>query len=374
MYKVVFLILSLISAAHAQLNFSLESDGSYSSNIFSNYNETPDYVSTLGAAVNQDWIGSASGYRLYYRGEYNSYKELPVLTWQNHQIGTSFYTDWNGQANRLNVGLSFSKRLHGDELQWYEQWQVLANAQVKWTLQPQLFAYTGLMLRWRTYTSLAPFSYRQGTAFARISRFFDTGTTVMAEFQVTGKNYVPNSSVSDVADLPLVVTHGDGSSIQWLGTFKLAQALTAKTGLNLEMLLRRNPQSEIRYLGNDNGVYYSDEELFDDVLSYHGEEIFTTLKQMLPWSAKLNVGAGVLFKRYDNRLAADIYGVPFPDQRLRTDQRRLVWLTLEKTIPIKTAWQPLALILSWTRLTNDSNDPYYQYTGSYWSLGLNFGL
>ena len=170
--------------------------------------------------------------------------------------------------------------------------------------------------------------------------------------------------------MPAVFNVGTGSGQQIVTLLRVAQSLFHKTGLSAEYLVRRNPNSSVRYLGTQEGFYFSDEELFDDVFGYQSQEVSAALKQMLPFKMSLQIGGSQSYKNYKNRLATQLDGIPFADLRLRRDSQFVFWMQWEKPLKIAENWQPITLRVSWTNWRNESNDPYYKYHMSYWSFGL----
>jgi hypothetical protein len=201
-----------------------------------------------------------------------------------------------------------------------------------------------------------------------LSKFFNSGTSLITEFDFMQKRYLnQDSPISDFSGLE---TEGDGQSRQIVGLVRLAQAVGTTTGISAQVLIRRNLSSSVRYLIDYDGYYYSDEELFDDVFGYEAEQFNITLKQKLPWNVQASIGATYLLKHYSNRLALDVDGYAFDDLRLRDDQRLIGSFSLSKAWKYSSAMPPISLTLDVSMMNNRSNDPYYMYKTSYFSFGL----
>lgn len=364
------IILAATSLVFGQMGFSINTQSGYASNAFANYNMLPDYYTTVNATINNDWLGDSNGLRWFYRGSLNAFQKYTSRTYQNHTTGVNVYQNLGEYGNRINAGFDMSKRLHSDDYEWYEMVQYYLYANGKFILADQLYGYVGLNVRWREYNMLEAFSHSQTVLFARISRFFDTGTTLIFEADFLRKSYYPAGETSNLENLPEIATIGDGSSQQFVGLIKGAQSLTATTGLSLQLKLRRNFNSSVRYLGTTSGYYYSDEALFDDVYGYNSEEFSATLKKHLPWRMRLSLGSNLRLKHYDKRLALDLTGTPFTDERLRRDDKWVNWISLSKSVRLASNISPMSISINWSYINNNSNDPYYDYNSNYFTIGL----
>ncbi len=220
----------------------------------------------------------------------------------------------------------------------------------------------------RSYANLAPFTHSRSLFYSRSSWFFATGTTLIVEGDLMSKRYGSDQTGSSA--LPDVYTTGDGSSVQALLSLRAAQGLSRRIGVSGEYQLRRNLSTTTRYIGNSEGFYYSDEELFEDVFAYHGDAVLLNYRQELPWAMRLTLSGRREHRAFDNRPAADLLGEPFADGRLRDDRRTVYTIEWQKRLVLKSGWSPLTLNLTWSSLKNGSNDPYYDYRSNFWGAGL----
>ncbi len=366
----LFTMMFFPAALLAQPGFSVQSSGGYTNNVFSNYRTLPDYYTDFNVYANNDWLYENHGLRAYYDGNVTMFDRYRDKNYFNHEFGLSFYHDLNEKGDRLNAGTGVSKRNHSDTYKWFELNEAFIYVNTRIKLMDQLYGYMGLKVTNRNYKNLDAFSHWQLMSFARISRFFDSGTTIIVEADLLSKNYIPSTEKSFIEGFPETVTIGDGYSRQAVALFRMAQALSLTTGLSGQVLVRRNLSNSVRYLGTADGFYYSDEEVFNDVFGYNAREMDLTLKQILPWKMKLSAGSMLKLKDYNNRLAMDLEGNPYPDERFRNDKRWINWFTLEKTIRLSQAVDPLALSMGWTSVKNRSNDAYYDYRTSYFSFTI----
>ncbi len=362
--------LLFISISQAQISLEIENQNGYSSNSFANYKIQPDYYSIWSLQARKDWIQSESGFRLYYQGNAGLYQTYNDRNYHRQGLGVAYYRylDTN-QTNMLYAEWSASKRFHSELYRWYETTDFDGYVNLKWAVMPQLYLYAGLALNGSQFKNLEAFSNWQHTLYLRLGRFFNTGTTIMAEIDVINKAYNPESSVETSDLFPDVVTLGEGTSQQIATMLKLAQSLGKGTGLSGQALIRRNTRNSVRYLGASSGYYYTDEELFDDVFGYESEEFTLQLKSRILWGVTATLGSNIRLKDYQNRLALDLEGVAFEDERLRKDTRTFSWIELKRPLGLGTI-PPLQIGVRYGILDNESNDPYYDYRSSYFSISL----
>ncbi|MBN1478656.1 hypothetical protein JXA70_00130 [candidate division KSB1 bacterium] len=367
--RIIYLILAASSFTFGQVGFSAHTESGYVSNIYANYRQIPDYVQHFQGFLNYDFISSAQGLRTFYQGSATLFEKYNVRNYLMHKIGLSYYRYTHQNKAKVNAGLDVDGRLYSDDYKWYEYKQGYFYANIKAIVKPQLYAYVGVNTRIRSYDNLPPYSYQQNVAFVRLGNFFNSGTSVITEFNYMQKSYL-NKDASPIESFSDVQTNGDGQSEQCVGLLRIGQALGAKTGTSAQILLRRNLKSSVRYLINDAGYYYSDEELFDDPFGYNAEQFSLTLKRKLPWSLQASIGGSYTEKHYVNRLALDLAGVPFEDVSVRDDQRFVGWLSLSKAWKYSSSLAPVTLTLDISVMKNRSNDLYYNYRTSYFSFGI----
>lgn len=368
-YQIIGVLLIATTVALGQAGFSYDTHSGYTSNAFANFNTLPDYYTNINASLNHDWIKESNGFRWYYDGSLDLFKKYSNRNYHNHKTGISYYNYFGEKGHRLNSGFFIGKRFHSEDYAWYQILQYNSYVNFKFILRDQTFGYMGLNLLWRDYENLDVFSHYQTLMFLRISQFFPSGTTLIAEANLLTKSYNSTGSTSEIDELPEIFTLGQGNSQQFVGKIKTAQSLSSTTGISLLFLLRKNLKTSVRYLGTTTGLYYSDEELFDDVFGYSSEEFTATLKKRFHNKIEISMGAYYKLKHYENRLALDLEGYAFKDERLRSDNKLVPWLSLKKSFKLNSL-RPITLSLNWSYINNKSNDPYYDYSSSFMSVGL----
>ncbi|MBN1543495.1 DUF560 domain-containing protein [candidate division KSB1 bacterium] len=360
----------LPSLLYARIGLTVDAQGGYASNIVSSYRQIPDTYQALQGQLHYRWIDSNTGVQLAHRAEYTTYNRTPDRDGLTHALSFDLYHNLKEQGDKVNAGVEARTRLHSELYDWSEYRQGRAYLTYKTVFTNRLYAYIGWEGRIRSYPQLGFFSYHYNREYLRLSRFFDSGTTLIFQVETAQKDYLNESVSSMIPGFTELITLGDGASRQLLTSLRLARALSAGTGVSGEFSLRRNLKSSVRTLGTTDGYYFSDEELFDDPFSYESEGVELTVKQRLPALWLIQAGTLLLAKHYRNRLALDLEGYAFADQRTREDQRSVFWFSLSKSFKAYPDWNPLTLSLDFSWMHNRSNDPYYDYHLSALSLGV----
>ncbi|HPG82964.1 MAG TPA: hypothetical protein PKY55_06790 [bacterium] len=370
LYTLLILLL-FVTAASGQISAALENQTGYISNAFSNHAALPDWYTALDGALNQDWTGERGGLRLHYDGSATLFRQYSERNHHSHEAGLAAYLLMGESEHRLDAGLQAGGRFHSESYQWYEQEQLQAYASLKFIAAPQWYTYAGVSWNLRRYPELTPFSHQRTQLYGRSSWFLPTGTTLIAEADLLFKSYTSAENEAQAAYSD-VATSGEGNSSQLLMLVRAAQALSAKSGLSLEYQLRHNLASSTRYLAGADSLYYSDEELFEDFFAWHGTAVQMSLRQELPWGMRLTLSARRELRSFDDRPAADLLGEPFADGRLREDRRSTLAIDFEKKVRLDEEGSALLIALNGAWLQNASNDLYYDYRNSWWSLGFSW--
>jgi hypothetical protein len=368
MKRWTLLLLVWPTLALTQLKMELEAESGYTSNAFNNYTQAADYYTTLSVQANYDRMSDYSGWRGFYSGSLEAFKQYRERTYQLHGLGITHFRLWGEKGHRWQSGVTVQKRLHTEEYRWYEMQQWTAYTNVNYLLSDAFYFYTGANLQYRNFSLFKAFSYEQQNVFGRLSWFSAAGTSVSVEANLLVKNYLHSASTSGPEELPDLMAVGSGSSRQAVLGLRVAQSLSPTIGISLAVQQRINMNNSLRYLGNVDGYYYSDEELFDDFYGYHGVDISPTIKKLFNHGVSASLGATWQHKQYDNRQAAQFDGTLYDDGRLRDDKRLLWWVGVEKKWSLAAGVAPLVMSLRYTNIQNHSNDSFYHYNSGWFGV------
>jgi hypothetical protein len=253
--------------------------------------------------------------------------------------------------------------------------------------------------RSRTYRSLPEFNFHEARCSLQINRYFRTKTTLLGRIEAAFKRYLEPMVSERVVEIRIPNTPRGKKQQKWRKkqgdptpstvertirtetpaarisqvavSVRIAQALSASTGLSVQALARRNPSGTGRYLTFEASGYADDDLLFDDPFNYESEEFSIECTRKLPWSIQGKAGWEGAWKRYD-RPALDWNGEPVGGLR-RTDRRSLAWISLVKPVEIPGLGRAVSVAFSATFFSNRSNDPYYHCTDAIYGVGVLWG-
>ncbi len=269
---------------------------SYDSNAFHNYLGLNDKIGRGNLYFNYDNEGENDILRVYYQANYFRFQNYQDRNFLYHEMGLAYVRSIAG-GSYFYSGIKVSNRSNKELYNYYNYNQFLAYVNVK---SPWLGNHFqgGYRLRERTYKNLDGFSYWEHYVFLRLNRSFKTKTSLTMESSYGYKNYLAQTFVTTVYDstfmggrsgrmggkrVRTIVSVEDVPSAQlWTSSIRVAQSVTATTGLSLQVLYRYNFNSEARYLTAIQSGYTTEDELFDDPYSYKGLEYSAQITQLLP--------------------------------------------------------------------------------------------
>ncbi len=367
------LVLLWSTVSYGQIHLKTELYGGMTDRAFPTINGEPEQYTSLSTTLHRDWMNNQNGMRLSYEGNLTIYRQITERQYHNHNLGIQTYHLFNDRS-RLDAGISGDRLFRTGAYEWTERHSWTAFLRLKHLISDQVYLYLGSALDRTQYHELSPFSNDQGSLYLRLSRFFNSGTTLIGETNWLFKSYQPEQSVTLPEGFGEIITVGSGSAQQLVTMVRLAQSLGTRTGISLETLYRHNLTSMSRYMGSTSGIFYSDDMLFDDIFGYNSLENTLTLKTRLSGGFNISASTGYKDKSYQLRQALDLSGNPFEDGRLRSDQRMTVNLTLSKALTLAESLYPLTLSLYTGWVDNRSNDPYYGYSSTSFAFAISSGF
>ena len=274
----LFLFVFLPSAAWAQLQARLSTSTGYSSNAYANAFGSPDKTSRLYGSVSHGWFSDHGGVKIAYLGSLLYFQNTMERTNHQHGLAADFYSDIDKIRSQMNIGLFISANRYSESYDWYNQYAFSGHMDMKTFFSPHLYGYIGLGIERQNYQILDLFSNTRISSYIRLSRFFESGTSVITELDFYQKNIKPESGIALPPEIPQVITLGNNQSQQLTALLRVAQSVTPSIGLAAEGLMRKNISNSVRYLQSLSGAYYSDEMLFDDIFGYNSWEYMLNLK------------------------------------------------------------------------------------------------
>jgi hypothetical protein len=154
-----------------------------------------------------------------------------------------------------------------------------------------------------------------------------------------------------------------GQGIQFFSVSSLlTQSLGSKIGLNFSIMRQwilsgHNPFTAVQ-------DFYKIENPFYDRFSWQGYHIESHLTMLIPWFIELETGYEYSDKRFPG--IDSLSPMEEPLGLTRKDHRVQVDASLQKN------WARISIFLSYAYIINHSNDPYFDWSGHFFSVGFNW--
>lgn len=339
----------------------------YTDNLFQSHTERGDWIQQ----VSFDLDTARPGMAAYYTGQMNLYSEYEDLYTQSHTIGLS--TSRSGSDRRLLTGdLSATLRAGRSAYDYRDYVELDGWLAGRTYLQRSLMLRAGAGLRRRDYRHAQGFSYLEPSAYAQLSRFLPTRTTVMLGLDAGLKRYL--GEASDDSTAIYVRTWDDDAQALVSLWGRVAQSLGPRTGLQLQYTRQSLWAGAPRYRRPEE--YDPVGELFDDGYSHSGHEVRATLKHRGLAGVDATLVAHWNRRTYEGRPALDLEGLPIADDDVRRDRRTGLRVRLDRRLSPRQlpALRGVTLRLEGSLLETSSNDPYYTTSVRVVSLSLELDL
>ena len=366
MKRLLVCLFALCAPSAAQIVPTVNLYTTYTDNLFLSASKRGDLINA--AYIDLDYISSAD-LGLYYSGSANVFSDNTDLFSHLHALGLSFSHPLGSDGLLLaggELGLRLDRPLYS-----YRDFAVgRAFASLKGYLRPELLARLSYNARYQHFLNAADYTYLEQRIAAQLTRYLPSHTTLQMSGEFGLKTYAQPAEAAPSANLSSRPGQ-DRNLLQWVGRTRVAQALGANSGLQLEWVLRRNLTRQSRFAAP---VFYNpDDDLFDDRYSYQGGQIGTTLKYLGPWHSELVGRLQREHRDYDSRPAYDLDG--FPTGRSASETRRSASLGISRTYyPENSRIQQVDIEVEWLYRTIDSNDAFYDASARSYSMGIQLGF
>ncbi|MGA9120929.1 MAG: hypothetical protein WB699_16300, partial [Bacteroidota bacterium] len=327
-------------------------------NTFNNSYQIADRISEATLNAGHLWEGDMSLVDATAAGALNYFALAPSRTFYSLMgtVRAQTLLDAEG-GNLLEATAQYGVRNNRDEYTLFDHRQFAASLGGReyvgdsWTIKE---AYT---FRLATFPSLESLNYAEHTLALQGGTTWSTRTTFIARVEYGIKTYI-------TADSSGLRTSGSGrhsSSLsspgvsQLVGSLKIAQGITGKTGISLLGQYQGSLAKESRYVSFGEGTV-SDDELFDDRYGYDGPLFNLGLTQIAGDDVRLQAAASYQRRLYTLRPALAMDGITVLALQ-RIDERTA--FSLEAIIDLPLGGTTLSLLYEY--IVNSSNDPLYTY-------------
>jgi len=395
----VVYLLSVFQLANAQWNFNLSYDQEYNDNPFRFPETQQSWISSLQFGAEKE----INKFTVGYYGNYSHFNNFLDRNFYLHQMalfGGSDTTSWGifeeQRVNKSGYNIYDYKNLNGIFRHRFSIAGMVANWQGK--VQFNFYEQLSELNNWKLNSN---FSFHKS---------FQTRTTIIAGIGIDYKNYLNSSQLieaepdTNISQMNFSTTsilnemenghgkgggkgyrHGDGdgyltqnsyinfedpSVVQLSFWLRLAQSITATTGLAFQYYNRTLLSGQDRFISNISYSYQQKSEIFNDPLGYESHSFSSEFTKLLPLEITLKFSASYLTKNYSSQ-GIYVDEENYDEFTLRSDKYKTAYLSLKKNFDfIKSSVFGLNLIYQW--INNDSNSYWYNYKNSYSSIGLEF--
>lgn len=359
------LVLSVCNASESAavpVSFRAYATTAWTDNLFQSQSERGETIQQLAFDVDLTRAGLAG----YYTGRVDLYGEYEDLFTQTHTAGL-VSSRGVGRRQRLTGDLQVTWRASGAAYDYRDYLEARGTLGLRRFLRPTLMVKGRAGLASRNYRHAGDFSYVEPTAWAEVSRFLSSGTTLVAGTRAGIKAYLRDST----ADSTSVWSRSASSGSQVLASvwLKVAQSLGRNSGLQLQYWRQSLWTGQSRYRQPDD--YAPVDELFDDDYGYSGPAWRVTLKHLRDRFEGVLI-AGRAKRHYEGRPALDLDGLPLGETR--ADRRANLRLRMSRHIFTPVPATDAILRFEASAISVASNDLFYDTAMRLLSLTLEVGF
>lgn len=401
MKKILVLIamLALMGRAAAADTLVLSFHHYATDNLFQMKSAVSDQISQ----VDLSWDKSLNSFSLFANADYSYLRQSSGLSDFRLSGGTDYLLTL-GQKTGLYFSLEGGAALFRSEYEDFNHSAVRAIVALKTYLTPTSILKINATTEYRNY-HLSLFDFVSQSLFASLDKYFETRTTLKADFGWGYKYFLhpiivyDTSSASTSTSLAAAAsTVGSGASglagvqsgpgPRWggqsgRGSMFASTSSQSAPGLGIQIASISGIAAQgigdsigLRFAGtrqwrlSGGSPYTSVEEYYMvdnptyDQFSWTGYALSGQLTAEMPWNVELKVGYTMAEKEFPGIESRALDGTALGTSR--QDRRRQIDLRIEKNL------SRLTVFLAYSRIKNASNDPLFDWGGSSLSGGLSW--
>jgi len=375
-----FLIMILNPSLMAD-SFSLSLYQNMTDNLFQNSLVESDQLSSLSFYVDKN----LSRFSVFSEGTYSYLYNNPNLTYYLQDVGLDYLHPLN-EKSAVYFSLGGRGAFYRSDFSDYNYLAVNFFTAFKSYTSPTSIINVNYSLEYKNYKS-SLFDSLSQALLVSFDKYFQTRTTFKGEISWGYKFFLHpflSQQTPPMTDYPasykgrgkgrftgggyspfITKPDGDGQGIQVFSLSGLiAQGLGNKIGLNLTgmrqwTLSGENPFTYIQ-------EFYSVENPSYDRFSWFGTQWGSQLTILMPWNIQFKLGYTRTQKEFPGIESLNLEGES--SGITREDRRKQVDLRAEKNFP------RFSLYLSYYYIMNHSNDPFFEWTGHFFSVGIEWNF
>jgi hypothetical protein len=368
---IILILLFGILAVPAMSQFTVETNigTMLDDNIDNNYLHISDRIASGSLKTGYGWNSDQTETGLSYTGGLSYYSQIIDRSFYTHHL--NFDYEWKfgeENASTLNASTGFSARLDRGSYTVYDHQIYNGKLQLQHFFTETLKGEGAYAFNYVRFNELPAFNYTEHVLSTEGAAYLSTKTTLIARANIGMKVYSTANYDSTTANSGMGRGRKNSSQstptvTQLIGMVRVGQSIFENTGLSLTAQYQWNIQKESRYLASEYGSI-SDDALFDDHYGYEGLQLSGMLTQVILSDARIRIVGSWQNKLYSNLSAYDL------SNNLVSGQRSDTRTTLSLQFAKEFESLGIALNAAYDYIINDSNDSFYHYTNSAFSLGL----
>lgn len=350
-------------------------------NVFQNTYGGADQLSNLNFYINKN-LGQFS---LYTEGNYSYLHENSHLAYYTQDLGLDYLYPVN-EKSALYFSTAGRGAFYRSEYSDFNYLSLNFFAAFKSYLSQTSILKSNYSIEYKNYSS-SFFDFISHTVFLSLDKYLQSKTTLKAEMNwgykyflhpyisqeiITYEENQPfhrgkgkGKHYSGMQDQFIIRTDGEGQGIQILSLNGLiAQGLGNIAGLRFIVtkqwtLSGNNPFTYIE-------EFYSVENPSYDRFSWEGYQFGSQLSVLIPWNIKLKLGYTMADKRFPGIESLSLEGNSLGITR--EDTRKHIEASVTKD------FSRLSVFLSYSYIDNTSNDPFFNWSANFFSLGIEWNI
>jgi hypothetical protein len=350
-------------------------------NLFQNRYAEPDQLSIMNLYFDKGF----SNFSFFSEGNYTYLFENPGLAYYVHDLGLDYLYLVN-EKTALYFSLGGRGAFYRTDYSDFNYLSFNFFSSLKTYFSQTSIFKSNYSLEYRNY-KYSLFDFLGQTLSVSLDKYFQTRTTLKAEASWGYKHFFHPYLSEEVIPADLnqyqhggkgkgggyaregiqFITGGDdeGEGIQVFSLAGLiAQGLGNRVGLSLTGMKQWTLSGENPFTYVEE--YYTVENPSYDRYSWAGYQLGSQLTALLPWNIQLKMGYTISNKEFPGIESMSLEEEP--SGLTRKDERKQFEARLEKNFP------RLSVFLSYSYIDNQSNDPFFEWKGHFFSAGIEWNL
>jgi hypothetical protein len=372
-FIICFFSMLFLSVSLKADSFSFSFFQNMTDNIFQNRYSGRDQLSNVGFYIDKDF----SKISVFTEGGYSYLFENPSLSYYIQDVGLDYLHPLSDKA-AFYFSLVGQGAFYRTDYNDFNSLSLNFMAAFKTYLSQTSILKSNYSLDYKSF-GYSLFDFISHSLSVSFDKYFQTRTTFQSEINWGLKFFLHPYSSREVIVVEergghqsgrrsyifVPKTQPDGQTVQIFSFAGLiAQGFGANVGFNISGLKQWYISGENPFTSVEE--FYMVENPSYDKFSWAGYQLGAQIKLLIPWNIELRIGYTVASKEFPGiesmNLDEELLGMT------REDKRRSFETRLEKNFP------RFSFFLSYAYIDNDSNDPFFDWHGNFFSAGIELNM